>query len=231
AVKHLALGSESVSQDRFDIVVAGAGHNSLVTAAYLSRAGFRCLVLEGRPIVGGGVKTAELMLRGFHDDVCSTAHTYLQDNPMIRDKELNLSDYGLEYIDPDPIFHIPFPDGTYLTQWRDLDRTLAEFAKFSKKDADAYRKMLAEFDAIKPVLMNAVFTTIGFGKPLNDQLATQPRGKLWQRRLAMSAWEIIRDTFEDEHTRIFMLFLSHLASEPADASGTGRLAYATARHQ
>jgi phytoene dehydrogenase-like protein len=49
--------------------------------------------------------------------------------------------------------------------------------------------------------------------------------------LAMSAWEIIRDTFEDEHTRVFMLFLSHLASEPADAPGTGRLAYATARQQ
>src|ERR1700676_5376809 len=231
AVSPLARAQQAPQEDHLDIVVAGGGHNSLVTTAYLTKAGYRCLVLEGRPIVGGGVKTAELMLRGFHDDVCSTAHTYLQDNPMIRDKELNLSDYGLEYIDPDPIFHIPFPDGTYLTQWRDLDRTCAEFAKFSNKDADAYRKMLAEFDAIKPVLMGAIFTTIGFGKPLNDQLASQPRGKLWQRRLAMSAWEIIRDTFEDEHTRIFMLFLSHLASEPPDAPGTGRLAYAAARHQ
>jgi phytoene dehydrogenase-like protein len=243
AVSHLGLGSGEQStstrasqsqaspSDRFDIVVAGGGHNSLVTAAYLSKAGYRCLVLEGRPLLGGGVKTAELMLKGFHDDVCSSAHSFLIDNPMMRDNELRLGDYGLEYIDPDPIFHIPFADGSYLTQWRDIDRTYAEFAKFSKKDADAYRKMLAEFDAIKPVLMDAIFTPIGFGKPLNDQLATQPRGKLWQRRLAMSAWEIIRDTFEDEHTRIFMLFLSHLASEPADAPGTGRLAYATARHQ
>ena len=223
AVSHLGLGSSgdatsatqattsatmpAKSSDRFDIVVAGGGHNSLVTAAYLSKAGYRCLVLEGRPLLGGGVKTAELMLKGFHDDVCSSAHSFLIDNPMMRDNELRLGDYGLEYIDPDPIFHIPFADGSYLTQWRDLDRTCAEFAKFSKKDADAYRKMLAEFDAVKPVLMGAIFTPIGFGKPLNDQLATQPRGKLWQRRLAMSAWEIIRDTFEDEHTRIFMLFL------------------------
>ncbi len=182
-------------------------------------------------MIGGGVKTAELMLKGFHDDVCSSAHTFMMDNPMIRNNELRLADFGLEYIDPDPVFHIPFPDGSYLTQWRDLDRTCAEFAKFSKKDADAYRKMLAEFDAIKPTLMNATFAPIGFGKPLNDQLAAQPRGKLWQRRLAMSAWEIIRDTFEDEHTRVFMLYMSHLASEPPDAPGTGRLAYATARQQ
>src|SRR6202140_3635962 len=231
AVAPFSLGPQASKEDRFDIVVAGAGHNSLVAAAYLSKAGYRCLVLEGRPLLGGGVKTAELTLKGFKDDVCSTAHTFLLDNQMMKNDELKLRDYGLEYIDPDPIFHIPFPDGSYLTQWRDLDRTCAEFAKFSKKDAAAYRTMLAEFDAIKPVLLGTSFTPIGFGKPLNDQLAQQPRGKLWQRRLAMSAWEIIRDTFEDEHTRIFMLFLSHLASEPADAPGTGRLAYATARHQ
>lgn len=231
AVSPLVRAQEAPKDDRYDIVVAGGGHNSLVTTAYLAKAGYRCIVLEGRPIVGGGVKTAELMLRGFHDDVCSTAHTYLQDNPMIRDNELKLSDYGLEYVDPDPIFHIPFPDGTYLTQWRDLDRTLAEFAKFSKKDADAYRRMLAEFDAIKPILLAASFAPIGFGKPLNDRLAEQPRGKLWQRRLAMSAWEIIRDNFEDDHCRTLMLYMAHLAAEPPDSPVTGRLAFSTARQQ
>jgi len=231
AVSPLVRAQQAPKDDRYDIVVAGGGHNSLVTTAYLAKAGYRCIVLEGRPIVGGGVKTAELMLRGFHDDVCSTAHTYLQDNPMIRDNELKLSDYGLEYVDPDPIFHIPFPDGTYLTQWRDLDRTLAEFAKFSKKDADAYRRMLAEFDAIKPVLLAASFAPIGFGKPPNDRLAEQPRGKLWQRRLAMSAWEIIRDNFEDDHCRTFMLYMAHLAAEPPDSPVTGRLAFSTARQQ
>ena len=231
AASHLSLAPNALPTDRFDIVVAGGGHNSLVTAAYLSKAGYRCIVLEGRPMLGGGVKTAELMLRGFKDDVCSSAHAFLMDNPMMRNNELRLADFGLEYIDPDPVFHIPFPDGSYLTQWRDLDRTCAEIAKFSRKDADSYRKMLTEFDAIKPVLMGAAFSPIGFEKPLNDQLAAQPRGKLWQRRLAMSAWEIIRDTFDDEHTRIFMLYMSHLAAEPPDAPGTGRLAYATARQQ
>jgi phytoene dehydrogenase-like protein len=231
AVKHLALGRQSVLRERFDIVVAGAGHNSLVTAAYLSKAGFRCLVLEGRPIVGGGVKTAELTLKGFKDDVCSTAHTFLQDNPMMRNDELKLGGYGLEYVDPDPIFHVPFADGTYLTQWRDLDRTCREFAKFSEKDAAAYRKMLAEFDAVKPILLGASFVPIGFGKPVNDQLAQLPRGKLWQRRLAMSAWDLIQDTFEDDHCRAFLLYMSHLSAEPPDAPVTGRLAYATARQQ
>ena len=223
--------AQTHKDERYDMVVAGAGHNSLITAAYLAKAGYRCLVLEGRPIVGGGVKTAELTLRGFRDDVCSTSHAFLMDNPMMKNDELRLRDYGLEYIDPDPIFHVPFADGSYLTQWRDVDRTCAEFAKFSKKDADAYRKMLAEFDAIRPILFGASFTPIGFGKPLNDQLTQVPRGKLWQRRLAMSAWEIIRDAFENEHSRTFLLFMAHLAAEPPDAPMTGRLAFGAARQQ
>src|ERR1700704_2493582 len=187
AVAPFSLGPQASREDRFDIVVAGAGHNSLVAAAYLSKAGYRCLVLEGRPMLGGGVKTAELTLKGFKDDVCSTAHTFLLDNPMMKNDELKLRDYGLEYIDPDPIFHIPFPDGSYLTQWRDLDRTCAEFGKFSKKDAAAYRKMLADLDAIRPLIAAGSFTPIGFGIPLNDQLAKVPHGKQWQRGLGVVA--------------------------------------------
>ena len=231
ALKHVAMPQAAGASDHFDIVVAGAGHNSLITAAYLAKAGYRCVILEGRPKIGGGVKTAELTLKGFNDDCCSTAHVFIQDNPLIKNNELNLREYGLEYIDPDPIFHIPFPDGTYLTQWRDLDRTCAEFAKFSKKDAAAYRKMLAELDSVRPILLGASFTPIGFAKPLNDQLAAVPHGKLWQRRLAMSAWDIIQDTFEDDHCRTFMLYMSHLAAEPPDAPVTGRLAYGAPRQQ
>src|SRR3981081_3222858 len=78
------------NSDRFDIVVAGAGHNSLIAAAYLSKAGFRCLVLEGRSILGGNVVTEELTLPGFRHDSCGTAHVILQDSPMMRNDELGL---------------------------------------------------------------------------------------------------------------------------------------------
>jgi phytoene dehydrogenase-like protein len=216
--------------ERFDIVVAGAGHNSLVAAAYLAKAGYRCLVLEGRPIAGGSVKTAELTLRGFKHDVCSSAHNVIQDNPLLRDDELKLGEYGLEYIFPDPVFHMPFPDGSYLTQWRDLDRTCAEFAKFSKNDALAYRRMIHEYEAVKPVLEAVTFAPMGFGKSTNDRLAEHPHGKLWQRRLAMSVWEIIRDNFEDDHCRAFMLGSPWTLQPPQDPM-TGRLAYITFHQQ
>jgi phytoene dehydrogenase-like protein len=157
-----AMARQSVTPERFDIVVAGAGHNSLVTAAYLSKAGFRCVVLEGRPTVGGGVKSAQFTLRGFIHDTCSSAHNGIQDNPLLRDKEIDLENYGLEYITPDPVFHMPFLDGAYITQWLDPERTRAEFAKINKKDGDAYWRMWKESENIKPA------------------------EKFWQRRLAMS---------------------------------------------
>ena len=60
--------------EQFDVVVAGAGHNSLITAAYLVKAGLSCLFLEARPVVGGNTMTEELTLPGFLHDTCSTTH-------------------------------------------------------------------------------------------------------------------------------------------------------------
>jgi phytoene dehydrogenase-like protein len=201
-----------------DIVVAGAGHNSLVTAAYLARAGFEVLVVEARPVVGGNTATEELTLPGFLHDSCSTAHNLIQASPAIR--ELGLEDYGLEYLHPDPVVHIPFPDGTWLTQWRDLDRTCEEFAKFSRRDAEAYRRLIEDYDTAKGA----------FGAYRNNPVGVAPRPEealdgRWRRRLALSAWDVVRTEFEDWHTRAFMLWMSVMTVQPADRPGTGALAY------
>ena len=206
---------------RADVVVAGAGHNSLVAAAYLAKAGLQVLVLEARPVVGGNTATEELTLPGFLHDSCSTAHNLIQASPAIR--ELRLEEYGLEYVHPDPVVHIPFPDGTWITQWRDLDRTCEELARFSGRDADAYRRLIAAYDEAKGV----------FGAYRNNPLGRAPRpeealGGRWRRRLAMSAWDVIRSEFEDWHTRAFMLWMAIMTVQPADRPGTGLLAYSLA---
>ena len=119
-----------------DIIVAGAGHNSLIAACYLAKAGFRCLVLDARHIPGGGAATEEILLPGFRIDTCSTGHTLIRVNPLLTRDELGLiADYGLRYIDPDPVAHVAFPDGEQLTMWLDKDRTAAEIARFSPADA------------------------------------------------------------------------------------------------
>ncbi len=209
----------------FDVVVAGAGHNSLVAAAYLAKAGLRCLVLEAREAVGGDTSSEELTLPGFWHDTCSTAHNLIQASPTLSRRELPLEDYGLEYLHPDPVVHVPFPDGAWLTQWRDPDRTCQEFARFSRRDADAYRRMLAAYESVAPLFGRWRNTPIGWGPPLPELLAGHPDGASWLRRQAMSAWEVISDQFEDEHTRAFLLWMSFMTVQPVDRPGTGSLAY------
>lgn len=212
-----------MTDDTYDVVVAGAGHNGLITAAYLARAGYRVVVLEARGTIGGDTATEELTLPGFHHDTCSTAHNLIQANPLLRDDELHLSDHGLEYLRPDPVVHMPFPDGTSITQWLDLDRTCEGFARFSSRDADALRRMLAEYDAVKGAFSGSRNTPIGWGPTLRERLAAGPQAARWVRRLASSAWDEIRENFEDEHARAFLLGMAFMTVQPPDRPGTGPL--------
>jgi len=113
-----------------DVVVAGAGHNSLVAAAYLARVAQRCRVLDVRPVPGGGVASEELLLPGFKLDSCSTGHTLIQTNPLLAADELGLlAERRLRYIEPDPVAHVVFPDGDRMTMWLDIDdKILARLA-------------------------------------------------------------------------------------------------------
>jgi phytoene dehydrogenase-like protein len=208
-----------------DVVVAGGGHNALVAAAYLTKAGFTCLVLDARAILGGDTATEELTLPGFWHDTCSTAHNLIQASPTLRGDELGLGSYGLEYIQPDPVVHIPFPDGTWLTQWRELDRTCEEFAKFSRRDAEAFRRMMEEYDGVKGVFGAYRYTPLGWGPSLQERLAERPDGNRWLRRHAASAWDVIEREFEDWHTRAFMLWMAFMTLQPPENAGTGLLAY------
>jgi phytoene dehydrogenase-like protein len=209
-----------------DVVVAGAGHNSLVAAAYLTRAGYRCRVLDARSSPGGGVASEELLLKGFKLDSCSTGHTLIQTNPLLSADELGLlSEHGLRYIEPDPVAHVLFPDGDSLTMWLDLERTCDEIAYFSRRDAEAYRRLLAEYDAVKDVFNRQRFTPVGFGPSLDQMLDGRPGAMRWRRRATMSAWEVVRREFESPHVQAFMLWMAFQTGQPVDTAGSGPLAY------
>ncbi|HZR50862.1 MAG TPA: NAD(P)/FAD-dependent oxidoreductase [Streptosporangiaceae bacterium] len=209
-----------------DIVVAGAGHNSLIAACYLAKAGYRCLVLDARHVPGGGASTEETLLPGYAIDTCATGHTLIRVNPLLTDDELGLiADYGLRYIDPDPVAHVAFPDGEQLTMWLDRDRTAAEIARFSAADAAAYLRLLAEYDEVKSVFSSSQFTPVGFGPSLDARLAEHPRGRLWQRRRALSAWDVIRHEFGSRHVQSFMLWMAFQTNQAVDVPGSGVLAY------
>ena len=215
--------------ETFDVVVAGAGHNSLIAACYLAKAGYEVCVLEARPIVGGDTATEELTLPGFRHDSCSTAHVLIQASPTISGDELGLlSDHGLEYVYPEIAVHVPFLDGTWLTQYTDRERTREEFAKFSRRDADAFLRMLDDYHVARAAFGAARYTPVGYGPGLEALLRDRPDGARWLRRNAMSAWDVIRHEFEDWHTRGFMLWMAAQTVQPVERPGTGLLAYSIA---
>ena len=136
----------------YDAIIIGAGHNGLVTAAYLAKAGYKVLVLERREIVGGCCITEELW-PGFKVSTAAYVNSLLRPE-IIRD--LELKKYGFEMLPRSPSSFTPFPDGRYLMMGPDREMTHREIAKFSKKDAEAYPKyedMLTRVaDFLEPML-------------------------------------------------------------------------------
>jgi len=146
---------------RYDAIIVGGGHNGLVTAAYLGRAGRKALVLERRELVGGCAVTEELW-PGFKVSSASYLTSLLQER-VIRDLELER--FGYQVDAKDPAFFSPFPDGRCFFMWQDGRKTLEEIAKFSKRDAETYPKFEAQLERVAEVVESLLLTTPPPGAP------------------------------------------------------------------
>ncbi|MFN7932544.1 MAG: NAD(P)/FAD-dependent oxidoreductase [Bryobacteraceae bacterium] len=138
-----------------DAIIIGAGHNGLVTAAYLARAGRKVLVLERRELVGGCAVTEELW-PGYRVSTASYLTSLLQEK-VIRD--LELEKYGYKVDAKDPAFFSPFPDGRYMFMWQDAAKTLEEISKFSKKDAERFPAYEEHLEKLAVVVESLLLTT------------------------------------------------------------------------
>ena len=130
------------SRPDYDLIVIGAGHNALVAAAYVAQAGYRVAVFERRSIVGGAVSTVE-HVPGYQFDLGGSAHILIRLTPIV--EELGLERYGLEYLELDPMFSVPYEDGDHLFIHRDADRTAEHLDRQFAGEGEAYRRFIDEW--------------------------------------------------------------------------------------
>ncbi len=190
-----------------DVVIIGGGHNGLACAAYLAKAGLDVLVLEKRGVVGGAAATEEPW-PGYR--VSSASYVVSLMPPQVV-RELDLKRFGYEVSIVTPDYFVPFPDGTALTLWGDVERDAAAIARFNEHDAAAYVEFDRYFDRVARLLKDLLFVV-----PPNMNLrdlpkwaATAGRFRKWSGRdlhetvrlFTMSAADFLDEWFEDERVK------------------------------
>ncbi len=206
----------------FDIVCMGGGHNGLVAAAYLAKAGKKVLVLERKAYPGGGVSTQQLNTPGYWHDEHSSVHIMIQGNPMIRQDELGLlSQHGLNY-HYSPVPHATiFPDQSVLYTYKDVDKTCECFAKVSPKDAETYRNFVKMSSEILKVFMPGLYSP---PPPLGELVAMLDRsveGRLMLEYMTRDCLSLVNDLYESDKIKIHLLRLVSENLQHPNELGTG----------
>ena len=197
-----------------DVLFVGAGHNALVCAAYLAQAGYKVILLERRHQVGGAVVTEEI-IPGFKFDLGGSAHILIHHTPIVED--LKLAAYGLDYIDVDPLFFAPFPDGSHLTIWRDLDRTCESIAALSPHDAEAYRAFVTEWQGLaKGMVKSFLAPPTGLNLLKNLIWKTGKGGNSTEQlsQILGGYGPLLRQQFRDERVRAMIAWMAAQSGPP-----------------
>lgn len=196
---------------QYDVVIIGAGHNGLVCAAYLLKAGYSVALLEKRPVPGGAATTEELLPKeapGFKFNRCAIDHEFIHLGPVV--KELELEKYGLEYLDCDPVLFCPHPDGKYFLGHKSLDKTCAEIARYSQRDAVKYKEftqywekalsaMVPMFNAPPKSLLDIAGNfNIGKFKDLFSVVGSPAKSLDFLRNMITSGEDILNEWFDSE---------------------------------
>ena len=182
----------------YDAIVVGAGHNGLVAAAYLARAGRSVLVLERRDRVGGAAVTEEI-IPGFRVSTASYSLSLLR--PDIA-ADLRLAERGLRLHPKDPQLFVPLPDGRHFFVWRDARRTAEELARIHRPDAEAYGAWTAFWDEAVALLRPLVETDAPPPPAeVAAELTRRGRGDLWRLAVAGSAADLVSAFFSSDEVR------------------------------
>jgi phytoene dehydrogenase-like protein len=204
----------------YDFVVVGAGHNGLACAAYLARSGASVLVLERFNRVGGACHTEEVTLPGFKHNVCSVVHTHIPSSPVYRDLELER--HGVRYVYPEHLRGTIFPDQRSIVMYREPERMAAELARFSARDADTYRQLIADYGEF----VQATVHPLMYSPPLppsvqTAQLEGSPEGNQLLQWQMSTPVQLLNELFDSAEVKVhFLTRLTVLGFAP-DQFGLG----------
>jgi phytoene dehydrogenase-like protein len=196
---------------KYDAVIIGGGHNGLVTAAYLARAGRRVLALERREMVGGCAVTEEIW-PGYKVSTGAYLTSLMQERIV---RELELESHGYRVDAKDPAFFSVFPDGRHFFMWQDRAKTLAEIAKFSKHDAQVYPAYEDQIERLSQVVEELLLTIppqfpprgigdlIEYAKLAGKMRRLSPKDMVALVKIfTQSAAEFLDEWFESEQVKV-----------------------------
>src|SRR5262245_5246465 len=179
-----------------DGIILGAGHNGLILQAYLGKAGLKVLALERQGVAGGGLSTLE---DPRHPGVLHNTHAFFQRavTTMPWYADLELARHGAHYIEPELNVALLTGDGRARAWWTDIERTIASFAEFSRRDADTLARWHHEFVPIVQDILAPESRSPPL--PAEERRTLLTRSAAGRRLLAVSALsplEFVRREFE-----------------------------------
>jgi phytoene dehydrogenase-like protein len=205
----------------YDIITIGAGHNGLIASAYLAQAGYRVAVFERRDIVGGAVSTKEI-IPGYRFDLGGSAHILIRLTPIV--DELNLAQFGLEYIELDPLFYAPFPDGEAVYIYRDVEQTAARLDDQFPGTGAAYRRFINDWSGFAQT-MKQMFLTSPSPFQLGKNMVFGPSSDLkWSdelRHILRPYGHVVGEYFQNEKLQTMLAWMAAQSGPPPTEPLTG----------
>lgn len=208
---------------KYDVVVIGAGPNGLATAAYLAKAGLKVFVVEKRLEIGGGLATEEVTRPGFKHNTHAVYHMMTEYAPIFPDFDLE-KEYNLKFITPPVQQAIVFSDAKSICLYSDLEESCKSIAKFSQRDADAYREYYQFSQQAMDIFMGP--STYVNPMPSLEQVAKLERHPVTHRvdqLTGRTPQEMVEELFENERVRTFFLYLTCMWGAAYDLEGLGFL--------
>lgn len=205
----------------YDGIIIGAGHNGLITQAYLARAGFKVISLDAGPVAGGGLSTVEDHNHpGFLHNLHSYFHRGITSMPWFT--ELELARHGVEYIGNDLYVSVLQGDGNVLQWWDDFEQTYRSFAAIDRDDADRLRFWRDRFIPITRDIIRPEAAAPPVPEAVRrEHLQKTEDGRLLLQVSALSPYEFISQEFRHPAIKGALLFINGMREVDLRAKGFG----------